>query len=93
MSEGLCFEYTNYCFGFYVTNDVDTATYYFDGLSWDAGTVSSSNPDLSAADFSGAQAAYKMDPADVNYGFHEKHFFTIASDWADLTAGALFYRF
>ena len=37
--------------GFYVTNDVDTATYYMSGLSWDASSVSETVPDTSAADF------------------------------------------
>ena len=82
--------------GWYVTNDVDTATYYMSGLSWDASSVSVSVPDTSAADFtvgSGAQESYLMDGDTVQFGFSEVHFFTAAADWADLSSGALFYRF
>ena len=93
LAQGVCFEYTSYCMGFYVENIVATAAWNMHGLSWKAGVPSESVPAVGSANFGTTDAAKKMVAKDVNYGFHKDHFFTAAGDWVDLSVGALFYRF
>ena len=90
LAEGVCFEYTNYCFGFYTSNDASTASYYMDLISWDATSLSASSPDLSSmVDVT----PYLVDATQTLYGFNDNNFWTAAENWKKLSTGALFYRF
>lgn len=90
LAEGVCFGYTNYCFGFYTSNDPSTASYYMDLISFDVTDVSASSPDMSGlTDIT----AYLVDPTKTYYGFNDNNFWTAASNWKTLTTGALFYRY
>lgn len=92
LTQGICDAYTNYCFGFYVSDLVANADYYFTPLSFDATSLSTSSPDMSSVD-SAVITGWTMDLTTANYGFSETHFYSIGEDWADLNAGVLFYRF
>lgn len=73
LRQGICVDYTNYCFGFHVHDDRDNAKYYMDRLSWNNNAAATaSSPDLSGvSDFT----SYKMKLAadnDATFGFSEK---------------------